>query len=168
MQMKSNSRTRTCIPVHKMDNDDGSLVRRDTSITSDNTTRRVLGNVSPNIRNPAAAKLLLANKPMAGSPLKRSWDTMDGTGFTYFKKRKLSMDTPLSSQIFNVPRNTDSAAAYVNEHVMQESPQDSDSVRIRVQRLRCAELTYSVERDIYPTCFIHKAEHAHRSRGERC
>ncbi|WPG98397.1 Hypothetical protein R9X50_00118700 [Acrodontium crateriforme] len=57
--------------------------------------RRVLGAVSPNVRNG------WHNKPMAGSPLKRSFTAMaeDGAGFTYLKKRRVSASKPEVRQI---------------------------------------------------------------------
>jgi hypothetical protein len=42
----------------------------------------------------------LAAKPMLGSPLKRGFTAaMNGNGFTYLKKRKLSNETPLSQSM---------------------------------------------------------------------
>ncbi|SMQ50541.1 unnamed protein product [Zymoseptoria tritici ST99CH_3D7] len=57
--------------------------------------RRVLGDVSPNVRTAAG---IVTSKPMLGSPLKRSFTAAmnGGNGFTYFKKRKFSNETPLS------------------------------------------------------------------------
>jgi hypothetical protein len=57
----------------------------------------VLGDVSPNVRNMAVPGNM-AGKPMMGSPLKRSFTAAmnEGNGFTYFKKRKSTNDTPLS------------------------------------------------------------------------
>ncbi|KAK3115001.1 hypothetical protein LTR53_006086 [Teratosphaeriaceae sp. CCFEE 6253] len=70
-------------------------------------TRRVLGDVSPNLKR--APIVTSANKLMAGSPLKRSFTTMlgDGPGFTYLKSRQLSVDKPLS-QVDHESRTTSS------------------------------------------------------------
>jgi hypothetical protein len=66
------------------------------------SVRRVLGEVSPNVRASAVppASHLTTSKPMAGSPLKRSYTAAieSGNGFTYLKKRKMSSDTPLNQQ----------------------------------------------------------------------
>lgn len=60
------------------------------------TARRVLGDVSPNVRN-APEHGLLGGKPSTSNPLKRGLTTaMDsGHGFQYLKRRKLSTESPL-------------------------------------------------------------------------
>ncbi|KXT12145.1 hypothetical protein AC579_10382 [Pseudocercospora musae] len=61
------------------------------------TNRRVLGDVSPNVRASHISGVL-DRRPLTGSPLKRSFKaTMeDGSGFTYLKRRRLSDNVPLS------------------------------------------------------------------------
>lgn len=65
-----------------------------------NQQRRVLGDVSPNIK-PAAPTGTSGGKMYAGSPLKRSFTAAmeGGQGFRYLKKRKLSIDSPLSQMM---------------------------------------------------------------------
>jgi hypothetical protein len=65
--------------------------------TSDTPHRRVLGDVSPNVKPMSTTPAFLKKAPTS-SPLKRSFTaTMDGgEGFTYLKKRKLTDDETLS------------------------------------------------------------------------
>lgn len=91
------------------------------------SARRVLGEVSPNIRASAvpSATHLAAGKPMAGSPLKRSFTAaMEGNGFKYFKKRKMSSETPLNQQFTSQDHgNLDRNAAIVGHaHVRADCP----------------------------------------------
>ncbi|KAK6388770.1 hypothetical protein LTR65_007249 [Meristemomyces frigidus] len=60
--------------------------------------RRVLGDVSPNVKMSSPAVGMLKNKPMTGSPLKRSFTAMveDGAGLTYLKRRRLSGEEAVS------------------------------------------------------------------------
>ena len=69
------------------------------------TGRRVLGDMSPNMapNKPSITAdlkqpFMHSSKPIAGSPLKRSYTTMAGEeqGFMYLKPRRLSADKPLS------------------------------------------------------------------------
>jgi hypothetical protein len=59
--------------------------------------RRVLGDVSPNIKAASPVPAFL-KKPPASSPLKRSYTAAmeSGEGLMYLKKRKLSDETTLS------------------------------------------------------------------------
>ncbi|KAI6797609.1 hypothetical protein KC360_g2016 [Hortaea werneckii] len=64
--------------------------------------RRVLGDVSPNVKLASSAIGLLKNgKPMASSPLKRSYTASfdQGAGLKYLKRRRLSEDEALSEQV---------------------------------------------------------------------
>ncbi|KXT03579.1 hypothetical protein AC578_9995 [Pseudocercospora eumusae] len=83
------------------------------------TNRRVLGDVSPNIR---ASRIpgVLDRKPLTGSPLKRSFKaTMeDGSGFMYLKKRRLSDDLPLS-QVHNNSQTMPSEPNFVTQNAIQ-------------------------------------------------
>ncbi|KAK4508614.1 hypothetical protein PRZ48_002353 [Zasmidium cellare] len=65
-----------------------------------NQHRRVLGDVSPNVR-PAAPTGTPGGKMLSGSPLKRSFTAAmeGGQGFRYLKKRKFSIDSPLSQMM---------------------------------------------------------------------
>lgn len=66
--------------------------------------RRVLGDVSPNVKLASSAIGLLKNgKPMASSPLKRSYTASfdQGAGLKYLKRRRLSEDEALSEQVEN-------------------------------------------------------------------
>ncbi|KAI7155599.1 hypothetical protein KC349_g6842 [Hortaea werneckii] len=66
--------------------------------------RRVLGDVSPNVKPASSAIGLLKNgKPMASSPLKRSYTASfdQGAGLKYLKRRRLSEDEALSEQVEN-------------------------------------------------------------------
>lgn len=69
-------------------------------LTSNNQPRRVLGDVSPNVR-PAAPAGTPGGKMLTGSPLKRSFTAAmeGGQGFRYLKKRKFSIDSPLSQMM---------------------------------------------------------------------
>jgi hypothetical protein len=67
------------------------------SVASTSTQRKVLGDVSPNLKHVVKSGFF-DRKAMAGSPLKRTVSAMyDDSGFTYLKKRKLSADKALSS-----------------------------------------------------------------------
>lgn len=59
--------------------------------------RRVLGDVSPNVKAASTTPAFLRKAPV-GSPLKRSYTAAmeDGEGFMYLKKRKLTDDETLS------------------------------------------------------------------------
>jgi hypothetical protein len=64
---------------------------------TESSGRRVLGDMSPNVRKVASTGIFSTNsdnKPMASSPLKRSFTaSMEGTsGFKYIKRRKGSME----------------------------------------------------------------------------
>ncbi|KAK5165723.1 uncharacterized protein LTR77_008646 [Saxophila tyrrhenica] len=61
------------------------------------SNRRVLGEVSPNIKT-ATSGPMFTGKPLAGSPLKRSFTAAmeGGEGLMYLKRRKLSDDELLS------------------------------------------------------------------------
>lgn len=87
-------------PIVQTTNDENMAAMKSTAVAPPTSiqTRRVLGDVSPNVKNTISAVTHLKNKPMAGSPLKRSFTAMmeDGKGFTYMKKRRLSVDRPLS------------------------------------------------------------------------
>lgn len=70
-------------------------------LSTDPSNRRVLGDVSPNLKKHASPAIsALRGKPMMGSPLKRSFTAAmeGGEGFTYLKKRKLSDDEYLSDR----------------------------------------------------------------------
>lgn len=82
--------------------------------------RRVLGDVSPNVRASAVPPASHLTKPMAGSPLKRSFTAaMEGNGFKYFKKRKMSSENSLSQQYFSSENQNNSrqAASVGHAHV---------------------------------------------------
>ncbi|KAI6866023.1 hypothetical protein KC338_g4520 [Hortaea werneckii] len=71
--------------------------------------RRVLGDVSPNVKLASSAIGLLKNgKPMASSPLKRSYTASfdHGAGLKYLKRRRLSEDEALSEQVENTRQDT--------------------------------------------------------------
>lgn len=66
----------------------------DATSANSNKSRRVLSDVSPNVRNMASQR-----RPTTESPLKRDFKAAmmgDGSGFTYLKKRRLSADETLS------------------------------------------------------------------------
>lgn len=65
--------------------------------TANTSNRRVLGDVSPNVKTATQVSTFL-KKPAAGSPLKRSFTASmeGGEGLMYLKKRKLSDDEFLS------------------------------------------------------------------------
>lgn len=69
------------------------------------STRRVLGDVSPNVKPDAATPMFL-KKTIAGSPLKRSYTAAhgeSGKGWMYLKKRRLGENEVLS-QVAEGPR----------------------------------------------------------------
>lgn len=70
----------------------------DSRLSSNNPSRRALGEVSPNVRQQPSSATMLNSKPLTGSPLKRSFTAAmeGGQGFQYLKRRKLSIDSPLS------------------------------------------------------------------------
>ena len=93
-------RTRTCImasPSMQRSNDENRTPAKHTpkQSTAHITNRAALGDVSPNVK---AATPAFLRKPMAGSPLKRSFTAAmeGGGGLMYLKKRKLSEDEVLS------------------------------------------------------------------------
>jgi len=77
----------------------------DKSIAQPHSTRRVLGEVSPNVKAESATPMFL-KKAIAGSPLKRSYTAAhgeSGKGWMYFKKRRLGENEVLS-QVAEGPR----------------------------------------------------------------
>ncbi|KAI7278109.1 hypothetical protein KC345_g6153 [Hortaea werneckii] len=80
--------------------------------------RRVLGDVSPNVKLASSAIGLLKNgKPMASSPLKRSYTASfdHGAGLKYLKRRRLSEDEALSEQVENTRQDTRRSSGSVFE-----------------------------------------------------
>lgn len=63
--------------------------------------RSPLADVSPNAKARVPYANLKSNKPMAGSPLKRSFTAMTegGGGLKYLKRRRLSAEETLSEQV---------------------------------------------------------------------
>lgn len=72
--------------------------------SSNSPTRRILGDVSPNVRKITASQVQATNslsKPVTGSPLKRSFTAAleNSQGFTYLKRRKGSFASSLAPTI---------------------------------------------------------------------
>lgn len=85
--------------------------------------RRVLGDISPNVRATVAPLTpAFLRKVPAGSPLKRSFTAAmeGGEGFRYLKKRKLTGDELLSQL-----------------HSQQERPLENESGKGQVEAVRC-------------------------------
>jgi len=76
------------------------------SIAQPQSTRRVLGEVSPNVKAESTTPMFL-KKAIVGSPLKRSYTAAHGEsgnkGWMYLKKRRLGEDEVLS-QLAEGPR----------------------------------------------------------------
>lgn len=102
------SSTRTCITMSAANpsTTNQSSDKMATQQPFDNTPRRrVLGDVSPNMKAISTTPAFLKKAP-ASSPLKRSFTASmeGGEGFTYLKKRKLT-DKETLSQINAVPEH---------------------------------------------------------------
>lgn len=85
-------------------------------------TRRVLGDVSPNVRAIASPAVFDHKRIMAGSPLKRtafSASMEDGVGFTYLKKRKLSDGMPLSQMGSSAALSSAPQPNFVTQNALQ-------------------------------------------------
>ncbi|KAK5125460.1 hypothetical protein LTR85_000569 [Meristemomyces frigidus] len=85
-------------PAARTATDENVALAKAVSIATDKMgTRRVLGDVSPNVKMASPATGMLKNKPTTGSPLKRSFTAMveDGAGLTYLKRRRLSDEESL-------------------------------------------------------------------------
>lgn len=97
----------------------GTVSPASARLHSNNSSRRVLGDVSPNVR-PAVPAAPSTGKMLTGSPLKRSFTAAmeAGQGFRYLKKRKFSIDSPLSQMM------TAEEAAVRDDFVKVEPGQD--------------------------------------------
>ena len=82
--------------VERSNAQNASSAKNTTQISSDTSSRRVLGDVSTNIKVSSQSPAFL-RKAQAGSPLKRSFTSAmeGGEGLTYLKRRKLSDDEVL-------------------------------------------------------------------------
>ncbi|KAI7154481.1 hypothetical protein KC343_g10760 [Hortaea werneckii] len=91
------------------DNNRSAAIQHVHSHTHPAPQRRVLGDVSPNVKLASSAIGLLKNgKPMASSPLKRSYTASfdHGAGLKYLKRRRLSEDEALSEQVESTGQDT--------------------------------------------------------------
>lgn len=80
-------------------NDNIALAKAASEAATDATApRRVLADVSPNVKMGSPAMGMSKRPMMTGSPLKRSFTAMveDGSGLTYLKRRRLSSGAALS------------------------------------------------------------------------
>ena len=83
-------------------NHDATTHAHPTQVANMSAPRRVLGDMSPNVKLASPAVGMLKNgKPMTSSPLKRSFTAAieDGAGLKYQKRRRLSGDETLSRQV---------------------------------------------------------------------
>ncbi len=117
------------LPVTRTANDENTPPVKPSPIDQKSAPpRRVLGDVSPNV-NVKQTPAFLA-KPLAGSPLKRSFTAaMEGSGhgFTYLKRRKLSGEEALS-QSQDVGRS-------VGESVGSFRPIFQEEIQVGILRL---------------------------------
>lgn len=115
-----------------------SPAKQQPKAANETSNRRALGEVSPNVRAARGSMpSVFAKKPSTGSPLKRSFTAAmeGGQGFTYLKKRRLSVEMPLSQ--------IDGVSGYRDERFTEGmqlgavslSPKHQDFVREQVRRI---------------------------------